>query len=54
MTIQEAREILQDEIKDLSDHEVQEMIDKDYQFCDALLDTIMSSPNILTFNEKYN
>ncbi len=43
MTIQRAREILGDEIENLSDSEVQAMIDRDFIFCDALLDVIMAS-----------
>ncbi len=46
MTIQRAREILGDEIESLSDSEIQAMIDRDFRFCDALLDVIMTSNDV--------
>ena len=55
MTVTEARNILQDEIENLSDSEVQQMIDRDFMFCDALLDVIMSIPkSALTNYEEQN
>lgn len=55
MTIERAREILGEEIENLSDSEVQEMIDRDFMLCDALLDVIMVTPqSMLTSYEKYN
>jgi hypothetical protein len=55
MTVKRARKILGEELVDLSDNEVQEMINRDMQFCDAILDVIMNSDeSILTTNEKLN
>lgn len=45
MTIRKVREILGLEIEDLSDDEVQIMIDRDFMLCDALLDVIMVTPH---------
>jgi len=55
MTTKRAREILGEEIENLSDDEVQEMIDRDFIFCDVLLDVIMSVPeSMLTNYEEHN
>ncbi|MBI3379167.1 hypothetical protein HY029_00235 [Candidatus Gottesmanbacteria bacterium] len=55
MTIQKAREIIGEEIQSLSDQEIQEMIDRDFMLCDALLDVIMTvSEDLLTKYEKQN
>ncbi len=55
MTVGNARYILQEEIEDLSDKEVQHMINRDFMLCDALLDVIANSPdNLLTLNVKSN
>ena len=55
MTIQRAREILGEEVDNLSDSEVQKMIDRDFMLCDALLDMIMTcKESILTVKRNYN
>lgn len=55
MTVERARELLSNEVKNLSDNDVQKLIDRDYQLCDALLDVIVNShDNLLTLNEKSN
>lgn len=55
MIVKEARGLLGEEIENLSDDEVQQMIDRDLMFCDALLDVIMSLPkSALTNYEEQN
>lgn len=50
MTVKQARDTLQEEIEDLCDQEVQQMIDWDFRFCDALLDVIMASNGSMLTN----
>lgn len=38
MTVRKAREILQEEIADLTDEQVEKMIQRDSEFLDALFD----------------
>jgi len=55
MTIQRARELLGEEIKEMSDRDIQQMIDNDYLFCDSLLEVIMNTKNdSLTLKETTN
>lgn len=47
MTVQRAREILQEEIQHLTDKEVKQLIERTSQSCDVLLDIIETSPDSL-------
>jgi hypothetical protein len=54
MTVKRAKEILGEEIENLPDKEIQVMIDRDFRFCDAIIDVIMSLGTSLTVSSLTN